>query len=147
MTKVEEEAQDEIEEKEEVEEPKKKTKKMFSRDRDEATDNAAKSIFDKIYEVEEEEPEPDDEIQSVPMEDDEGKINFLSDGREKGVVISPYDMTKKYSLLFVNDQGAVIRTIPDIRGLYKAKVRFEEGNYSILVKSRDNSLPFSAKIM
>lgn len=150
MSRIEEEdiQEEELPEEEELDdEPVKKTKPMFSREHDEATDNAAKSIFGKIYDIEEEEPEEDDHIQSVPMEDDEGKIPFNSEGREKGIVISPYDGSKKYSLVFVNEQGAVIRTISDLRGLYKAKVKFEQGNYSVIVKSKDNNLPFSAKIM
>jgi len=136
---------DEIEEEQEDTRPKKET--FSGQDPDENVTKASKSIFNKLYDIEEEEADEDDEIKSIPMEDGAGDIPFQTEGEEKGIIISPYSNIKKYSLIFVNEQGAIIKTIPDIRGLYKAKVKFQPGKYQVIVKSRDNNLPFSAKIM
>ena len=148
MSKVIEEQEMELEIDEGNEEaPKVKTSKMFGHDSDQSVNESSKRIFDKIYEVEGEELDEEGEVSTVDMEDEEGVIPFDSQGEQRGIIIYPVDNRQKYSILFMNDYGALIKSIDNIKGPYRANVKFDAGQYNVVIKSRGNNLPYTAKVI
>jgi hypothetical protein len=133
--KIEEEEMEE--ENEEVEESAEKPKYIPSaRDNDEETKTIAKGLFDKMFEIEET-FEEEDEIEPTIVRNEDNYL-FKTNGEENKVVISPYNEIERYNIEIRDEDGHIIREIPNVKGRFMARMNLIKGSYRIHIKSQSN---------
>lgn len=138
-------AQEEVEAQEEevVGEPKYSAE---ARDNDPQTKQVAQSVFNKIFEIKNEEEVQNGEKPSDVIQSNHDFVSFNSDGKDQVLVVQPSDSDVSYNIELVSTDGKMRKTIPNRRGDFKARMSIDKGEYKIIIKSQGGPVPFAVKV-
>jgi len=116
-----------------------------ARDNDTTTKEIASSVYNRMFNIEQEEVLEEEEDQVLSLDEDDD-FNFNSEGESKAVTVYPSNPDVPYEIIIKDSDGHLLHSFPNQKGIYKARMKMIEGDYKISFKPQSGKVAFAVKV-